>query len=87
MLALSRRAAMREAPHGFAHPKREHGSRTPKARTVHRTIDRSQSGKNDLSATESLVRSWEGCTIPSQKEQADAVPPVSVREYRDGQVL
>ena len=43
---------MREAPHGFAHPKREHGSRTPQARTVHLTTDRSQSGKNDLSATE-----------------------------------
>ena len=53
MLALSRRAAMREAPHGFTHPKREHGSRTPKARTVHPTTERSQSGKNDLAATES----------------------------------
>ena len=52
MLALALRAAMREAKHGFAHPKREHGSRTPKARAVHPTTDRSQSGKNDLSATE-----------------------------------
>ena len=55
LLALSRRAAMREAPHGFAHPKREHGSRTPQARTVHPTTDRSQSGKNDLSATELYI--------------------------------
>ena len=52
MLALSLPAAMREAKHGFAHPKREHGSRTPKPRTVHPTADRSQSGNNDLSATE-----------------------------------
>ena len=55
MLALARRAAMREAPHGVAHPKREHGSRTPQARTGHSTTDRLQSGKHDLSATERPV--------------------------------
>ena len=54
MLALALPAAMREATHGFAHPKREHGSRTPRPRTVHPTADRSQSGHNDLSATEVL---------------------------------
>ena len=53
MLALSLPAAIREATHGFAHPKREHGSRTPQPRTVPPTADRSQSGNNDLSATES----------------------------------
>jgi hypothetical protein len=52
MLALSRPVALREAKPGFASPKREHGSRTPKPRTVHPTEDRSQNGNNDLSATE-----------------------------------
>ena len=54
MLALSLPAAMREAKHGFARPKREHGSRTPRTRPGHLTTDRSQSGNNDLSATELL---------------------------------
>ena len=54
MLALALPAAMREAQHGFAHPKREQGSRTLRPRTVHPTADRSQSGHNDLSATELL---------------------------------
>jgi hypothetical protein len=37
MLALSLPTAMWEAQHGFARPKREHGSRTPRLRTVHST--------------------------------------------------
>jgi hypothetical protein len=57
MLALSLSAAMREATHGFARPKRAHGSRTPKPRTVHLTADRSHSENNDLSATEIELRS------------------------------
>jgi len=52
MLALSLPAATREAQHGFTRPKREHGSRTPRPRTVAPTADRSQNGNNDFSATE-----------------------------------
>ena len=54
MLALSLPATLREATYGFAQPKREQGSRTPKLCTVHSTTDRSQSENHDLSATEKL---------------------------------
>jgi hypothetical protein len=54
MLVLSLPATLRETQHGFARPKREHGSRTPKLRTKHLTADHSHSGNNDLSATEKI---------------------------------